>query len=59
MPQTHKYDSITNVTEKKPRLNQDIPINTGIYSVAENVQIEGMYSLAKDKIGTYSKLKRK
>ena len=59
MPQTHKYDTVTNITEERPRLNQDIPINTGIYSVAENVKIEGVYSLAKDEIGTYSKLQRK
>ena len=59
MPQNHKYDVVTNVTEERPRVNQDFPINSGIYSVAENVKIEGVYSLAGDKIVTYSKLQRK
>ena len=54
MPQNHKYDVVTNVTEERPRVNQDIPINSGIYSVAENVKIEGVYSLAGDEISTYS-----
>ena len=56
MPQTHKYDTVTNITEERPRVNQDIPINTGIYSPAENIEIEGV---AEDEIGTYSKLQRK
>ena len=59
MPQAHEYDVITNITEERPRVNQDIHMNSGIYSVAENVKIEGVYSLAEDEIGTYSKLQRK
>ena len=59
MPQTQKNDSVTNVTKERPRVNEDIPINSGIYSVAENVKIEGVYSLAGDEISTYSKLQRK
>ena len=37
MPQNHEYDVVTNVTEERPRVNQDIFINNDIYSVAENV----------------------
>ena len=59
MPQTQKNDSVTNVTKERPRVNQDIPINSGIYSVTEDVKIEGVYSLAGDEISTYSKLQRK
>ena len=32
MPQTHKYDTVTNITEERPRVNQDIPINSGIFN---------------------------
>ena len=59
MPQIHKYDTVTNVAEERPRVNQDIPMNSGIYSVAENVKIEQVDSLAGYIFGTYSKLQRK